>query len=226
MATRALVDDQAPQPGRRHIRVVVADDDPFALSLVADGLKLQGFEVATALTVAAAWALVESTEPHALITDLNFGFGESGAALLSRVHSEYPWIGLVVLTSHLSPVLAVDDATRIPDSVVYLVKSRLRDINDLAEAVREAIGGNTEQRPQDDLEADTVFVTPAQAEVLRMLAEGVSTRALAAYRGTTVRAAETMLARLYGSLGLLENDAANPRVGAVLLWQQGKVRLR
>jgi DNA-binding NarL/FixJ family response regulator len=206
--------------------VVVAEDDPFTLSLVADGLKLQGFEVVTALTVTAAWALVGSTEPHALITDLNFGPGESGASLLRRVSNDFPWVGLVVLTSHVSPALAVDDAAQIPDSVVYLVKSRLHDITELADAVTEAISGITVPRPYDELVDDTVRVTMAQAEVLRMLAEGVSTRGLAAYRGTTVRAAETMLARLYASLGILENEASNPRVSAVLLWQQGKVSVR
>jgi DNA-binding NarL/FixJ family response regulator len=183
--------------------VVVAEDDTFTLSLVADGLKLQGFEVVT------AWALVGSTEPHALITDLNFGPGESGASLLRRVSNDFPWVGLVVLTSHVSPALAVDDAAQIPDSVVYLVKSRLHDITELADAVTEAISGITVPRPYDELVDDTVRVTMAQAEVLRMLAEGVSTRGLAAYRGTTVRAAETMLARLYASLGILENEASN-----------------
>jgi DNA-binding NarL/FixJ family response regulator len=220
------VDEELVPSARRRIRVVVAEDDPFTLSLVADGLKLQGFEVVTALTVTAAWALVGSTEPHALITDLNFGPGESGASLLSRVSSEYPWVGLVVLTSHMSPSLAVDDSAKIPDSVVYLVKSRLSDIGQLADAVTEAISGNTAPHPQDEPDADTVLVTSGQAEVLRMLAEGISTRGLAAYRGTTVRAAETMLARLYASLGILQDGAANSRVTAVLLWQQGKVSVR
>jgi DNA-binding NarL/FixJ family response regulator len=219
-------DDEATQPTRRHIRVVVAEDDAFTLSIIADGLKLQGFDVATASTVAAAWALVGAVEPHALITDLNFGPGPSGASLLARVNSEYPWVGLVVLTSHLSPTLAVEDASHIPDSVIYLVKARLHEISELANAIVESISGTTVPRPLDEGEADTVRVTPAQAEVLRMLADGMSTRALAAHRGTTVRAAETMLARLYAALGILEDEAANPRVTAVLLWQHGKVTVK
>lgn len=220
------MDDELAPPARRHIRVVVAEDDPFTLSLVADGLKLQGFEVSTALTVRAAWALVGSTEPHALITDLNFGPGESGAALLNRVNRSYPWIGLVVLTSHLSPALAVDDSEIIPAGIVYLVKSKLQEISELADAVMKAISGTAESRPSGEPDGDSLRVTQAQAAVLRMLAEGISTRALADSRGTTVRAAETMLARLYGALGIRPDDASNPRVTAVLLWQQGKVSVR
>jgi DNA-binding NarL/FixJ family response regulator len=220
------MDEDRGGPIARHIRVVVAEDDAFSLSIVADGLKLHGFEVATAMTVAAAWALVATTEPHALVTDLNFGPGESGASLLARVNAEYPWVGLVVLTSHFSPALAVDDSFQIPESVVYLVKARLHEISELSAAVMEAISGTTSDRPADLAEPDTIRITRAQAEVLRMLADGASTRALAEHRGTTMRAAETMLARLYSSLGILEDEAANPRVTAVLMWQHGKVRVR
>ena len=37
------------------LKVVVADDDAFITSLVGDGLRSQGFAVATALSTAAAW---------------------------------------------------------------------------------------------------------------------------------------------------------------------------
>jgi CheY-like chemotaxis protein len=49
------------------LRVVVADDDAFTTSLVSEGLRSQGFAVATALTTAEAWQLVAHQEPHALV---------------------------------------------------------------------------------------------------------------------------------------------------------------
>ncbi|HET8958474.1 MAG TPA: DNA-binding response regulator, partial [Microcella sp.] len=69
-------------------------------------------------------------------------------------------------------------------------------------------------------------VTAAQAEVLRMLAEGASTKALADHRGTSVRAVETMLHRLFDALGIDTSDSANPRVAAVRMWQRGEIRVR
>ena len=87
----------------KSMRVVVADDDAFTVSLVSGGLSARGFAVATATSVAEALAAVGDTDPHALITDLNFGSAESGADLLSAVAEDYPWVGLVVLTSHRSP---------------------------------------------------------------------------------------------------------------------------
>lgn len=211
---------------RSKLRVVVADDDPFTTSLVSDGLRAQGFAVATALTVDAAWELVSTTEPHALVSDLNFGNGESGAEMLARVNAHYPWIGLVVLTSHQSPELAVPDAATLPESVVYLVKSQLRDVTQLAAAVAQAIDGQPTSTVNDTSAELSIVITAAQAEVLRMLASGASTRALAERRGTTVRAAETMLARLYATLGINGDPGSNPRVAALALWQQGKVTVR
>jgi len=221
-----MTDSTPSAPPRRNLRVVVADDDMFTTSLVADGLRAQGFDVSTAHTVAGAWELVNEGDPHALVSDLNFGAGESGAPLLRRVHEEFPWVGLVVLTSHQSPELAVDDANELPPAIVYLVKSQLRKVEDLAAAVAEAIAkpaGTEDRQVRAD---DTLWLTAAQADVLRMLAAGASTRALAEHRGTTVRAAETMLNRLYGALGLGPDDKVNPRVAAVHLWQQGKVSVR
>jgi DNA-binding NarL/FixJ family response regulator len=59
-----------------------------------------------------------------------------------------------------------------------------------------------------------------------MLATGASTKALADYRGTSVRAIETMLARLYAALGLGNDEQSNPRVAAVKMWERGQVSVR
>jgi DNA-binding NarL/FixJ family response regulator len=211
---------------RARLRVVVADDDPFTTSLVSDGLRAQGFEVATALTVSGAWELIEKTDPHALVSDLNFGSGESGATLLAKVNAEYPWVGLVVLTSHQSPELAVPNAAALPRDIVYMVKSQLREVEQLGAAVNQAIDGHVLPEHPHAPHAESIVITASQAEVLRMLASGASTRAVAEHRGTTVRAAETMLGRLYVALGLGDDPESNPRVAAVSLWQQGKITVR
>ncbi len=208
------------------LRVVVADDDAFVASLVAAGLRAHGFAVATAHTTAEAWKLVSESEPHAVVSDLNFGPGESAAPMLTRVRSSYPWIGLVVLTSHLSPALAVGDSSAMPLDVVYLVKTQLNEVSDIRDAVMRAISGAPETRGTDGQAAEVATLTRSQAEVLRLLADGASTRAIAESRGTSVRAAETMLARLYTALEIDTDDAVNSRVAAVRLWQQGRVSVK
>jgi DNA-binding NarL/FixJ family response regulator len=213
-------------PDARSLRVVVADDDAFTISLVAGALESSGYSVLTATGVEEAFHHVATGEPHALISDLNFGTNRTGADLLAKVASEFPWVGLVVLTSHRSPELAVPNPQLIPASAVYLVKSKLGAIDELRSAVERAISGaKIDAEPAVDDEGIPV-VTAAQAEVLRMLAEGSSTKALAVHRGTSVRAVETMLHRLFDALGIDTSDAANPRVAAVRMWQRGEIRVR
>lgn len=214
---------QEDRPGATKLKVVVADDDAFITSLVSDGLRAQGFAVATALTTAEAWELIEREEPHALVSDLNFGPGESAAELLNRVHDEFPWIGLVVLTAHQSPELAIDDADSLPPGIIYLVKTQLKHVEDLGDAVMRAISGAPVTA--ESAITGTFRLTAAQASVLRMLADGASTRSIAEHRGTSVRAAEAMLARLYAALDVEIDDLANQRVAAVRLWQQGRVTI-
>jgi DNA-binding NarL/FixJ family response regulator len=214
----------SPSTDRKSRRVVVADDDAFTVSLVADGLRGAGFEVRVASTASEAWMIVSSWDPHALVTDLNFEAKASGAELLRRVESKFPWIGLVVLTSHMSPELAVEDGGSLPPGAVYLVKSQLRGIQTLEDAVERSIAGLPAQRAA--IEPETHAITSAQAEVLRMLATGASTKALADHRGTTVRAVETMLGRLYAALELGDDEQSNPRVAAVKMWERGLVSVR
>ncbi|GAA1736611.1 response regulator [Microcella frigidaquae] len=213
-------------PDGRQLRVVIADDDAFTLSLVSSGLESRGFAVTAATSVAQALEAVREVDPHAIISDLNFGTTETGAELLRAVADEFPWVGLVVLTSHRSPELAVANPEKIPAGAVYLVKAQLGRIDDLVDAVGRAISGQEPEATESESDDDVPVVTAAQAEVLRMLAEGASTRALAEARGTTVRAVETMLHRLFLALGLDTSENANPRVAAVTLWQRGGIRVR
>lgn len=210
----------------RSLRVVVADDDAFTLSLVSGGLEAKGFAVTVATSVAQALEAVAAIDPHAVVSDLNFGTTETGSDLLQFVAREYPWVGLVVLTSHRSPELAVANPELIPRSAVYLVKSQLSRIDDLADAVNRAISGSSDTEEGDEGDDGVPTVTAAQAEVLRLLAAGASTRALAEARGTTPRAVETMLHRLFVALGLDTSENANPRVAAVTMWQRGGIRVR
>jgi DNA-binding NarL/FixJ family response regulator len=215
------VNDPAARP---KIRVVLAEDDDFTRSLVADGLRAEGFDVATARLPDEAWELLE-VGANVLVSDLDFGHGISAGPLLRRVAEERPWVAVVVLTSHLSPELAVGTAERLPDDIVYVVKSRLRRMEDIAGAIRDALAGRGTGRTgeRDD---PAVAITAAQADMLRMLAGGLTTKAIADRRGTTTRAAEAMIGRLYSALGVDSDEATSPRVAAIRLWQQGRVRVR
>jgi DNA-binding NarL/FixJ family response regulator len=97
-------------------------------------------------------------------------------------------------------------------------------MQDIADAVRDALAGRGGDRRADA--QGEVTVTAAQADMLRMLASGLTTKAIADRRGTTTRAAEAMIGRLYAALGVDDDASTTPRVAAIRLWQQGRIRVR
>lgn len=208
------------------LKILVVEDDPFTRTLVSDALRSALHEVTAVDAVHAAMAVLAEDDFHLIVSDLNFGPGPSGADLLARVYEDQPWMGMVALTSHASPELAIGPDATLPTGTVYLVKSELKDVQTLHDALERALAGESSapRRPAGE-DGDRTVVTRSQAEVLRMLSEGAATSRIAEHRSTTVRAAEMMIQRLYDKLGLKDVSQLDPRTGAVLMWQQGRVRV-
>ena len=208
-------------------RVLVAEDEEFTLNLLREVLEGANFEVEAVTSVSEAIAQVGSFDPHAVITDLNFGMsGPSGADLLSYIEKEHPWIGKVVLTSHASPALAIPNGLELPADVTYLVKSELGAISDLVTAVEESISHSSKSGHRPVMENDRIVISATQGEILLLLAEGFTNAAIARKRGTSLRVAETLVQRTFASLGIKNDEDFNPRVLAVRMWQQGKVVIK
>jgi DNA-binding NarL/FixJ family response regulator len=208
-------------------RVLIAEDEEFTLNLLRDVLDGANYQVEAVTNVSDAIAKVGEFDPHAIITDLNFGAkGPTGADLLQFVEKNHPWIGKVVLTSHASPTLAIPNDVQIPSDVTYLVKSELGSISELIEAVERSISQTEEPVERPVLENDRIVVSATQGEILLLLAEGYTNAAIARQRGTSLRAAETLIQRTFLSLGLKSDEDFNPRILAVRMWQQGKVVIK
>jgi DNA-binding NarL/FixJ family response regulator len=202
----------------------VAEDEEFTLNLLREVLEGANFQVEAVKNVADAIEKIDTFDPHAVITDLNFGVsGPSGADLLQFIEKDHPWIGKVVLTSHASPALAIPNGVAIPSNVTYLVKSELSSISELITAVEESISQSNGPAERPVLDNDRVVISATQGEILLLLAEGYTNSAIARMRGTSLRAAETLIQRTFASLGLKTDEDFNPRILAVRMWQQGKV---
>lgn len=209
------------------LKVLLVEDDSFTRQLIAHALVQQGFEVTECDNASSAVELVKSLEPHVLVSDLDLGRGASGLDLLGLVSREYPWIGLVALSAHTTSMLV--GAGSLPEGTPYLVKSAIRDLSEIGGAIRITISNRSQmlrESPTEDVGSGEYVVTQAQAETLRLLAQGLTNQSIATIRGTSLRAAETMIRRTYLSLGLTRESRRNNRVEAVSLWRQGKVRVR
>ncbi|MEY4989162.1 MAG: hypothetical protein RI933_795 [Actinomycetota bacterium] len=211
------------------LHVLVVEDESFTRQLIVSALSQQGFEVSDTDNASSAIQLVRQVEPNVVLSDLDLGSGANGLDLINLISREYPWIGLVVLTAHSDPVLV--GVGSVPEGATYLVKSAIEDLNQIGQAVYRSISNVAfelkGQRTTDNNEpARPRFVSNSQAEMLRLLSNGLTNQAIAQQRGTTIRAVETMIQRTYKALGLTQNGSRNLRVEAVSLWRQGKVQVK
>jgi len=205
------------------IKVMLVEDEEFTRNMVGEMLTTSGVTVSSVASVAQALATIDAFDPHVVLTDLDLGHGPDGADLLLKVFKERPWTGMVIMTAHASPELAISDSSRIPDPTVYIVKSEIKSIANLLLAIEESIEKTGKFQTNFVASGEKITVTASQAEILRMIADGLSNASIAKERNITLRAAEALIQRTFQALGVNGDPSVNPRVVAVRMWHQGKV---
>ena len=208
------------------IKVMLVEDEEFTRNMVSEMLTNSGVTVASVNSVAKALAMIDSFDPHVVLTDLDLGIGPDGADLLLKVFKDRPWTGMVIMTAHASPELAINDASRIPDPTVYIVKSEIKSISNLLLAIEESIEKTGKFQRSFTASSEKITITASQAEILRMIADGLSNASIAKERDITLRAAEALIQRTFLALGVNGDPNVNPRVVAVRMWHQGKVAVK
>ena len=211
---------------KKVIRVLLVEDEDFTRAMVGEMLETSGITISSVSTVSEALAVIDGFDPHVVLTDLDLGHGPDGADLLTKVFKERPWTGMVVMTAHASPELAITDASRIPDPTVYIVKSEIKSISNLVLAIEESIEKTGKFQNSFIANPEKITITASQAEILRMIADGLSNASIAKERGITLRAAEALIQRTFLALGVNGDPSVNPRVVAVRMWHQGKVTVK
>jgi DNA-binding NarL/FixJ family response regulator len=205
------------------MRVLLVEDEDFTRTMVGEMLSASGITVRPVASVAEALNVLDEFDPNVVLTDLDLGDGPDGADLLTKVAEERPWTGMVVMTAHASPELAINDASRIPEQAGYIVKSEIHSIQNLISVIQESIIMPGNFNGSDSENEEKITITTSQAEILRMIADGLSNTSIAEARGITLRAAEALIQRTFVALGVNGDSSINPRVVAVRKWQQGKV---
>ena len=201
------------------------EDEPFSRNLIAHALVSEGWIVVPCESVAQAVEALTHGEPNALVCDLDMGPGPTGVDLCQWVAEVKPWIAIVVLTAHTSPLLAVASLGGLPPDVVYLVKSTVSSPAELSAAIDAAITGRY-PKGSTLVQPGMIELSAEQAEVLRLVAQAYSNAAIAEQRGTSLRAAEAMVQRVFAALGIEQAREANARVKAAKLWDSGRIIIR
>jgi len=103
------------------VRVLLADNEPFALALVSEALASADFEVNGVSTVAEAISTIEAFSPNVVVTDLNFGrelqtVPTSSPTLMNTVRGSEKWSCLRTDLLHWHYPLAANWPARSPIS--------------------------------------------------------------------------------------------------------------
>jgi DNA-binding NarL/FixJ family response regulator len=203
------------------IKILIVEDDIFVNSMLKQILEAADFSVTTALNMAEALYSISEVEPNLILTDLDLGNGPNGADLINKISLEYPWINFIVLSTHRDPKLAIYPHISLPEGIIYITKSDLVDKNNLVSIVKESMTSNSYRKNVnvDDLP----ILNSQQAEVLQLIAKGLSNQAIADIREVSLRAVEISITKIYEILGINNDPTINTRLKAAEIWRTGKV---
>jgi DNA-binding NarL/FixJ family response regulator len=200
--------------------VVVVENESLLRDLIARSLEAAGFEVSTAANAADAKRAVKAHDPDICVVDIELGPGPNGFDLADYLAREVPDVGVVFLTNLPDPRFADRDAKTVTQNQAYLRKSQLVDSKELIDAVNAVLKEVDVDsfRHDQNLERPLAGLSRRQISVLKMVAEGHSNNQIAEERGTTVRAVEGMVSRIFIALGVDAQGVGNARVEATRLY--------
>ena len=161
---------------------------------------------------------VRLEQPDVAIVDIRMPptHTDEGLVAAQQIREEHPEIGVLLLSHYVEPSYALRLLEEHPERVGYLLKERVFDVAILIDALRRITDGETvvdptivsrlvgRQRRADPL-AD---LTQREREVLGLVAEGLSNKAIAARLFVTERTVEAHVKQIFLKLRL----AANPDV--------------
>jgi DNA-binding NarL/FixJ family response regulator len=209
------------------VRAVIADDSVLLREGLARVLTENGVEVvAQAGDADELHRAVRRTRPDIAIVDVRMPPTQTdeGARAALELREEYPDIGVLLLSQIVEAHHALRLFRDTPEGFGYLLKDRVVDIDDFLEAVHRVARGGTvvdptvvtqllgRRREHDPLDE----LTPREREVLGLMAEGCSNRAICERLFLSPKTVETHVNAIFLKLGLRPAANDHRRVLAVL----------
>jgi DNA-binding NarL/FixJ family response regulator len=211
----------------RPLRVVIGEDQALLREGVVRLLDDAGFEVvAEAADAPDLVRKVGAHKPDVAIVDVQMppGNTDDGLRAAIEIRARQPGVGVLVLSQFAEERYALDLIGDSAEGVGYLLKDRVADFANFADAVRRVAKGGSaldptvisrmlgRRRRDDPLEQ----LTPREREVLELMAGGRSNRGIAEVMVVTPNAVEKHVTSIFSKLGVSEAPEDHRRVLAVL----------
>ena len=211
------------------MRVVLAEDSVLLREGIARILEEAGIEVVgQAGDAEDLLRKVRAHKPDVAITDIRMppSHTDEGLRAAHEIRGELPEIGVLVLSQYVVEGYALDLLADNAAGMGYLLKDRVGDVDAFLDAVRRVSEGGSALDPEvvsqlmgrkrrdDPLDE----LTPREREVLGLMAEGRSNRAIAEALVVTERAVEKHGTSIFSKLDLVNTPEDHRRVLAVLAY--------
>jgi DNA-binding NarL/FixJ family response regulator len=188
------------------IRVVIADDHP----VVREGMRVALEQepavrlVGVAPTFGEAIAAVETQSPDVLVLDLQ-GMQGSPLSTVEGLHRSHPGVGIVIFSStvDLAPELLQAGALgyvakeELSQQLLHAIRAAARGQRFLSPVVAEYMERSSDVRQAHHL-------TPRELEVLKLLAQGLSTIEIGQQAGIDPRSVQNYITTLRRKTGCEE----------------------
>lgn len=218
------------EPLDEPLRVAIADGSTLFREGLARVLEEEEFEVVgRAGNLTDLLRLIAATQPEVVLTDINLPPRDSSSSdsdVVRAIRDRLPAAAILVLSQNVDSEAASSLLSTGRGGVGYLLKDRVSDVEQLAEAIRrvaneesvldpEVAGGLVRQRPErnplDEL-------TARELEVLALMAEGRSNQAISERLFFSPKAAEAHVRNIFTKLGLEQAPDDHRRVLAVITY--------
>ncbi len=210
----------------KSLNVLVVDDDIFLKNLISELICKLGYKCNTVTNVNDALIAIDDFTPNLVITELYLGKGPSGLNLINKIALNYPEINVIVLTNHRSPLLVDTNFKEFPTKINYVLKSEISSSNTIENLLHNVLNKKSVGNGKLNSKNEGIFISKTQAELLRLIVQGLSNQAIAEKRGTTLRAVEALINRTYEALNLHESESKNLRVEAVKMWKSSLINVK
>ena len=211
------------------MRVAIAEDSVLLREGLARLLEEADFDVVARCEDAQDLLVkVRSYSPDVAIVDIRLPptHNDEGLQAALEIRKRHPAMGVLVLSQYVEATYAMELLAESAEGVGYLLKDRVSDVNEFADAVRrvgeggsaldptivsQLVGRRRRDDPIDQL-------TPREREVLGLMAEGRSNSGIAEQLVVTDRAVEKHVTSIFSKLRLPAASEDHRRVLAVLAY--------
>jgi DNA-binding NarL/FixJ family response regulator len=209
------------------MRVVIAEDSALFREGLARLITDRGHEVVAA--VGDGDALLEAVaqhDPDVAVVDIRMPptHTDEGLRAAIELRREHPGTGVLVLSQYIETRYAARLLEGNAAGAGYLLKDRVADVAEFADALARVGAGGTALDPEVVSQLVRVTrhaqgvasLTPRERDVVSLMAEGRSNAGIAAALVVSAGVVEKHVASIFGKLGLPPSEADNRRVLAVL----------